>query len=441
MTETSGDQLTAESGDRTTTTGAARRMLDAAMELWIADDPATLFGGLSVSRVAKAAGVTRATFYAHWPTPTDFLRDLLEDLDRRRVEGYSEEVLIELARIQNPSTDTLDRFIAACNVRLAQTLADPAVRVRFGFISKLDDPEVAAQLRSLYRRYEDDTKLLNDEFRNRWGREPRPPFDDTWIQSLFGALLDGITIRHLVDPDRMPFERFGLAGAILMVIATRATDDPRDLSDMLGAINQWPATGVRLASTKRVDDARTISPLSGDTLRATISAARRMLAEDNWVTLNIDDIAVAVGIDADRLLRTFGSKIGLALAIIAMNADEQWQETPRSGDPMVDLQNLLSIILMELRRSPTLGQSVIQLLAGTIRLPDPLVYMNQPIPEIARLLTEAQQRGQILDSIDPAALSISLTRIMLAEGAPVTVAGTTQIDALSFILEGIRVRH
>jgi AcrR family transcriptional regulator len=165
-----------------------------------------------------------------------------------------------------------------------------------------------------------------------------------------------------------------------------------------------------------------------------------MLAEDNWVALSIDDIAIAVGIDADRLLRTFGSKIGLALSIIALNAEERWQETPRSEDPMVDLQALLDIILLELRSSPTLGQSVIQILAGTVRLPDQSIFNSPPVPEIARLLAEAKRNGQILESVDPASMSTSLTRIMLAEGNPVSATGVNRIDSLSYILEGIRVR-
>lgn len=433
--------MSIDSPEQSAGPSAERRMLDAGLNLWISENPATVFGGLSVSSVAKAAGVTRATFYSHWPSTSQYFDALLEDLNHQREAGYSQDVVVELARLQDPRTDTLARFTAACNVRLAQVLADPALRLKFGFISKVDDPSVATALREYYRSYEHDTQMLNDEVRNRWGREPRPPFTDTWIQSLFGALLDGIALRHLIDAERMPFESFGLAGAMLMMIATRANDDPRDVPEMLGAINQWPAAGVRLASTKRVDDAQSTTPMSGATLQATISAARRMLAEDNWGALNIDDIAVAVGIDADRLLRTFGSKIGLGLAIIALNADEQWRETPRTDDPLADLETLLHIVLFELRRSPSLGQSVIQLLAGTIRLPDAAILTSQPIPEIARLLAEAKRNGQIVDSINPEAFSISLTRIMLAEGAPVTVTGSIQIDSLHYILDGIRVRN
>jgi AcrR family transcriptional regulator len=432
--------MTIDDHEETAPASAEQRMLDAGVRLWKNDDVATTFGGISVSRVAKEAGTTRATFYSHWSTTAEYLMALLSDLDRRRSTGYSAEVEEQIAKIQNPGTDILARFIAACNVQLAQSLADPTLSVRLGFISKLDDPAVAEELRLLYRAHEDDTQELNTQIKTHWGREPRPPFTEERIHGLFRALLDGVTIRHLIDPERMPQDSFGIAGAMLMMIATRATDDPRDLDDMLGAINQWPAAGVRLATLRRVDQAQSTAPLSGETLRATIASARRMLAEDNWVTLSIDDIAISVGIDADRLLRTFGSKIGLALSIIALNADERWQETPRTDNPLDDLQTLLRIIVHELRSSPSLGQSVIQLLAGTVRVPDPVIFDIAPVPEIARLLGEAQLNGQILDSVDPRSLSISLTRIMLAEGAPITASGVNHIDSLGYILDGIRVR-
>lgn len=432
--------MTIESPDRSGGPTVEQRMLDAGIRLWDLDDAATTFGGLSVSRVAKEASTTRATFYSYWPSTAEYLTALVADLDRRRPIGHTEEVIEQIARMQSPNSDILERFQAACNIRMSQMVADPALRVRLGFLSKSKDPAVAAELRKQYRAHEDDTQELNIQIRTHWGREPRPPFTEERIQGLFRALLDGIAIRHLVDPERMPLDSFGIAGAMLMMIATRATDDPRDVDDMLGAINQWPAAGVRLATARRVDEVQSIGVLSDSTLRATVASARRMLAEDNWVALSIDDIAIAVGIDADRLLRTFGSKIGLALSIIALNAEERWNDTPRSGDPMVDLQALLDVILLELRSSPTLGQSVIQILAGTVRLPDQSIFHSPPVPEIARLLTEAKRNGQILDSVDPASMSISLTRIMLAEGAPISATGVNRIDSLAYILEGIRAR-
>jgi AcrR family transcriptional regulator len=426
----------AQSGNST-----EQRLLDAGIEMWADADPATVFGGFTVSRVAKAAGVTRATFYSYWSTPEEYLRALLAHLDTRRPYQDTSRVPEDAIASRSDDNRVLNRFMEACNRRFVETVASPGVRVRLGFASKMDDPEIADGLRMLYRNYEDDTQLLNRELRERWGREPRPPFTDEWIQSIFAALLDGIALRHVIDPERMPIESFGLVGAMLMTIATRATDDPREIDDMLGAINQWPATGARLASLRRVEDALTTQPLSGSTLDATVVLARRLLADGNWETLDVDDIALAAGIDADRLLRTFGSKTGIALAIIALNAAEQWEETPRSDDPLTDLRTLLDIIVMELRRSPSLGQSVIQILSGSIRIPDPAIFNRAPIPDITRLLAEAQARGQIIDSIDLEGFSTSLTRIMLAEGAPATLTGLNRVDSLGYILEGIRVRR
>ena len=426
-----------ESGQGSST---EQRLLDAGIELWTSADPATVFGGFTVSRVAKAAGVTRATFYSYWSTPEEYLRALLAHLDTRRPYQDTSRVPADAIPARSEDNRVLNRFMEACNRRFVETLASPGVRVRLGFASKMDDPEVADGLRMLYRNYEDDTKLLNQEMRERWGREPRPPFTDDWIQSIFAALLDGIALRHVIDPERMPAESFGLVGAMFMTIATRATDDPRDIEDLLGTINQWPATGARLASIRRVEDALSTPTLPASTIDGTVAVARRLLADGNWEALDIDDIALAAGIDADRLLRTFGSKTGIALSIIALNADEVWMESPRTGDPLTDLRALLDIIVMELRRSPSLGQSIIQVLSGSVRIPDPIIFTRAPLPDITNLLAEAQAQGQILDTIDVVGFSTSLTRIMLAEGAPATLTGLNRVDALGYILDGIRVR-
>ena len=417
------------------------RMLEAGIALWADEDPSVVFGGFSVARVAKAAGVTRATFYSYWSTTEDYLLALVAHLNARPQGGWSSEVASRVELLRMAGTRALDSFLETSALRLAQNIEDPTVRVRLGFASKADDPEVAAGLRSLYRNMEERTFAPNRALRESWGREPRPPFTEGWIQALFAALLDGITIRRMIDPEMMPSESFGLAGAIIMSISTKAIDDPRDTFDLLSAMNQWPSMGVRLSSERRAIESLEAPALDTEIVRMATVAARRMLTHVNWQEITIDEIAIAIGIGSERLLRTFGSKTGLALSMIALNSDERWQETPRSDDPLTDLHALLNIILEELRRTPSLGQSTIQLLSGGTRLPDAAIIASPPVPDITRLLTEAKAAGQILPEIDPAAFSVSLTRILLAEGVPVTISGTSQVDSLRYILEGIRIRE
>ena len=138
--------MTTNSEERLSAPTVEQRLLDAGIDLWTSADTATLFGGLTISSLAKAAGVTRATFYSYWPTTSDYMSALLVDLNRRRSQGYSAEVVKELSTIQSPNSDVLTTFMAACNIRFSQTIADPALRVRFGFVSKLDEPEVAEGL-------------------------------------------------------------------------------------------------------------------------------------------------------------------------------------------------------------------------------------------------------------------------------------------------------
>ena len=393
-----------------------------------------------MARVAKAAGVTRATFYAYWPTADAYLERLLAYLGERPAADFQMQAVHEFEDVPQGAPDVVSQFLAVARTQVEHALTDPALRVRVGFASKVDEPGVAEALRELHRTGEDRLADRHRNIRLSWGREPRPPFTDAQIEAIFTMLLDGVAIRHLIDPETMPVDSFGQIGLMVLILATRVVGDPRSISDMTGIINQWPSAGMRLSAERRATEARTNAPLSAEAIDVAVHAARRMLTEANWTEISMDEIALAVGLDADRLLGTFGSKAGLALGVLALNGDEIWRNTPRTGDALADLTTLLDILIGEVRRSPALGQSAIQILTGGIRLPIPRVIASAPIPEITRLLFEARDQGTIDPSLDPNALSISLTRIMLAEGVPATFAGLARVESLHLMIEGIRRR-
>lgn len=418
-----------------------QRILEAGLQLWIEESPSVIFGGFNVARVAKAAGVTRATFYSYWSSTDAYLESLLRYLGERVDVPGTVPAAGPFEEIPEAAHDVVAQFMIAARKQLQHAIGDPALRARFGFASKLDDPEVADALRTLYRTSESRFADRHRNIRVGWGREPRPPFTDEHIEAIFSMLLDGVAMRHMIDPESMPIDSFGQIGLMVLILTTRVIDDPRSIEDMVGIINQWPTAGTRINTERRIAEARTREPLSADAMQIAVATARRMLAEANWNEITIDEIALAVGIDADRILSTFGSKPGLALAILAQCGDEVWSETPRTGDALADLRTLLDILIAEVRRSPALGQSAIQILAGGTRLPNPAVIAAAPIPDITRLLVEAHAAGQIRQSLDPHSLALSVTRILMAEGVPATFSGLTRVDSLHLLLDGISTQR
>ena len=137
--------------DGIATTPTRRRILDAGFRMWVDEPPEVLFAGFTVSRVAKAAGVTRATFYSYWPSTDAYLQDMLEHLRDHRPDGYGQAVADAAGKVGTAGADVVTQLLAACDREFAIIRADPALRVRLAFLSQMDDPRVAEQLRARYR--------------------------------------------------------------------------------------------------------------------------------------------------------------------------------------------------------------------------------------------------------------------------------------------------
>ena len=119
------------------------RLIQAGFRLWLEEPPAVLFSGFSVSRIAKAAGVTRATFYAYWPTADDYLGDLASELvDGAHQLGYDRLVSTTAGTVGMSRGGAVGVMLESCAREFDRLVNDPALRVRLGFLSKMDDPEV-----------------------------------------------------------------------------------------------------------------------------------------------------------------------------------------------------------------------------------------------------------------------------------------------------------
>jgi AcrR family transcriptional regulator len=425
-----------------TTHGATRsptrgRLLDAGFRMWVDEPPVVLFGGFTVSRVARAAGVTRATFYSYWPSTEAYLADLVDHLATYTSVGYDKAVAAAAGQVGNAGSDVVSQLLAACDREFAIILEDPALRVRMAFLSQMDDPDVAAQLRARYRDAEA-LKVTNyTAVIDGWGREPRPPLDQERLQAVFAMLGDAMVARHVIDPEVMPAELYGQVVLAMLMMLTRRIDDTRDLPRLVDQINTWPALGLRLRGQQKADRASLTAPaLDATTARSVVQTARLLLATMGWQELSLGEIASVVALSDEVLLRAFGSKSGLAMAIFNLNVCECLASLHRTDDPITDLRAMLAIGAEQLRRFPALTQSVALLLAGVAAMPMPdLVDDIDPIGAIVEQVGAAQEAGQLRADLDPRAFTTSLLRVMVADNAPpapssgVTVAELVLIGA------------
>jgi len=419
----------------TRTNRTRRRLLDAGFRMWVEEPPQVLFGGFTVSRVAKAAGVTRATFYSYWPSTDQYLEDLLDHLADHRPETSSRQVATHASQIGSAGDDVVSQLLAICAREIDVVGADPALRVRLAFLSQMDDPDVATALRRQLRRLE---AMRSDRYEAviaGWGREPRPPFDTARLFAVFQMLRDAMVARHVIDPEGMPRETYGLVVAAMLMLLTRRIDDPRDLAGVVDQANTWPAMGIRLRSQVRPERLTTTPVMEPPEARAVVVAARRLLATVGWQELALNDLAAVVGRSEDVLLRAFGSRSGLAMSVFNLNLEDQFAATTYTGDPITDLRTTMATIGRELRRLPSLTQSVVLLLAGVAALPLPEILADQsPRPLIIDQVTAARDAGQLRADIDPPGFTNSLIRVLLAESA--WPAGSDALDVTDLMLAG-----
>ena len=72
------------------------------------------------------------------------------------------------------------------------------------------------------------------------------------VATIFTALLEGLAVRRVVQPERVPAELFGDVVLALLPVLLRAEDDDRTLDDLVKEIDSYPtARRVRPSGTRQ----------------------------------------------------------------------------------------------------------------------------------------------------------------------------------------------
>ena len=89
------------------------RILEAGISLWNEGSISEVFGGMSIAKLAKRAGVTRATVYSYWPTLDEFYIDVVRYMSEFSTFGVSEEVTTQFLGAKNSNESFLEEFLNA----------------------------------------------------------------------------------------------------------------------------------------------------------------------------------------------------------------------------------------------------------------------------------------------------------------------------------------
>lgn len=159
------------------------------------------YQGASLDEVAADAGLTKGAVYWHFKSKNDLFFALLDSRFRYEYDEHLPEALAQDARYADPK-EGLKAMLGGVLERVRQDPDWP--RLFLEFIGQARDSEVSARLAEAYQAsYRMSAELFE---RQHAARKQLPPGDSELMAITWSALMDGLIIAWLVNPDRIDLD-------------------------------------------------------------------------------------------------------------------------------------------------------------------------------------------------------------------------------------------
>lgn len=165
-----------------------KQIMNAALELFANEGYYTT----SISKIAKAAGISKGLMYNYFDSKEELVMSLLK------------EGLNKLAELFDPNKDgvlTRDEFAFFVEKSFDAVIENPTYwRLYFSIMMQVG---IYDMVKEMYASILKDTmQLLVDYYQKRGVKDPLGE------ALLFGAVMDGITMNYLLNPEMFPLEEF-----------------------------------------------------------------------------------------------------------------------------------------------------------------------------------------------------------------------------------------
>ncbi|GLZ40466.1 TetR/AcrR family transcriptional regulator [Actinokineospora sp. NBRC 105648] len=286
--------------------GPARaRLLEAGAAQLLDDGLKVLARGLNVAEIAERAGVSQKTFFATFGDKGRYLEELLLSLT-----GTPHRAMTELARVVGESMietkgDPRQAVRAVCRWDFQQVRHDPvSLMLLATHVLARDHPGAMKRLRGVYAHYDG---IATDAYRPllaHWGVALRSPFTMEMLAVTLTALIEGLTIRHRVDPAAVPEELFGDVVVALLGALLDIGQQHEHVDDVIAPL----ADQVMLGFTAAMPDVLPAHPRS-----ALLAAARKEFAARGYFATTPAHIATRAGLSQAVVKQLFPRKSMIVL--------------------------------------------------------------------------------------------------------------------------------
>lgn len=387
------------------------RLLDAGIALLFEDGVKVLGRGLNVAEIAARAEVSEKTFFATFGDKGRYLDELLLWCNRTPERASRDMAAVVDQALDDTGGDPRRLLRAVCTRDYRQVRADPATLMQLATIVLGRGHHGAMRrLRQTYAGYDRVAAGAFGPMLARWNVSLRAPFTLEHLAVALTALVEGLALRHLADPDAVPDTLFGdtvvaLAGAVL---------DPEQGHGHVDDVIAPLAHGVaRTAAADRLDG------LPEHPRNAVLTAARLEFGARGYFATTPAHIAARAGVPLAVLGQLFPGKASIVVGALRgehaelrslIDDDSALGVTPAA----VVRRHLERLAAFALRHREFAEALLMAVVHGATTAEDADITRDLDLPGLlAPVVAAGQRAGDFHPDLDPRAVAENLTHGVL----------------------------
>ncbi|MFJ1768432.1 TetR family transcriptional regulator [Amycolatopsis sp. NPDC088138] len=367
-----------------------QRMLDAGAEILLRDGMKILERGIPVEDVAARAGLSKNTFFNVFQSKEKYLDELIVSLSAVQ-EDVTSELSTMIDRVLLDSQGDLHSTVrAVCDWDFQTVKHDPGTLAQLAvFLLGRKHPEAMRGLREVYARYDNTTMLAYERILASWGASMRKPFSSKLVAVALTALVEGLALRSIFDPEAVPDDLFGDLTIALIAAIVDPDHNHEHINDVVAPISEQ--VQLKFASAKP-------DGLPEDPRAAILDAARTEFGVRGYFLTTFSLIAARAHVPSPVLRQLFPSKA--AIIIDALDgpcerlAQQVDDDVKLSYPPQETITRHLGRLENLATQNPEFVQALLMLAAHeTAASPDMNVVVKREL-DLPQMLVPTIERAQ-----------------------------------------------